>query len=87
VVAYTDRSAIFDPAHADRLHLRGGVLNNVVIIDGLVAGSWRRELKKQAVLVTVEPLWAFSPDQQQAVAQAACRYADFLGMAARLDFP
>jgi hypothetical protein len=85
VVAYTDRSAIFDPAHADRLHLRGGVLNNVVIIDGLVAGSWKRELKKQTVLVTVEPLWALSQDQQQAVAQAARRYADFMGLAANLE--
>jgi hypothetical protein len=38
VVAYTDRSAIFDPAYADRLHMRGGVLNNVLILNG-----WQRQ--------------------------------------------
>ena len=85
VVAYTDRSAIFDPTLAHRLHLRGGVLNNVVVIDGLVSGGWKRELKKQGVLVTVEPLWTLSPEEEQAVEQAARRYGDFLGLPVTLN--
>jgi hypothetical protein len=84
VVAYTDRSAIVDPDQTGHLHLRGGVLNNVVILNGLVAGGWTRELKKQAVRVTVEPIRALTTVENQAVEQATRQYADHLGRTAEI---
>lgn len=85
VVAYVDRNAIFDQAHADKLHMRGGVLNNVIVIDGIVAGGWRREIKKDSVRLFVEPIQALSPAEQQALEFAVQRYGEFLGMQAVLQ--
>ena len=36
-VAYTDRSAMLDPAHA--IEARGGILNPVIVVDGQVIGT------------------------------------------------
>lgn len=84
VVAYADRSAIFDEAHADKLHMRGGVLNNIIVIDGIVVGGWRREIKKDSVRVFVEPVTPFSMKDQQALESTVKRYGDFLGLQAEL---
>ena len=84
VVAFVDRSAIFDEAHADKLHMRGGVLNHVIVVDGIVAGGWRREIKKDAVRVFVEPIQALSPYEQQALESAVQQYGEFLGLRAEI---
>jgi hypothetical protein len=83
VVAYVDRSAIFDPTHAHRLHMRGGVLNNVALINGLVVGGWTREVKKDGVTVTVSPLWSLQPAEIQALHQAVVRYGVASGVPAK----
>lgn len=83
VVAYTGRGAIFDPALSHKLHLRGGVLNNVLVIDGLVAGGWKREFKKGEVLVTIELIRQLSVAELQAVEEAARLYGEFMGLNAR----
>jgi hypothetical protein len=84
VVAYVERSAIFDPTHAHRLHMRGGVLNNVSLVDGLVVGGWTREIKKSGVTVTLSPLWPLQPTEIQALEQAVVRYGDASGIPATL---
>ncbi len=84
VVAYVDRDAIFDPIYADKLHMRGGVLNNVITIDGIVAGGWRREIKKDTVRVFVEPIEPLSDAEQQALETAVQQYGSFLELPAVL---
>ncbi len=84
VVAYASRDAIFDPACADRLHMRGGVLNNTLIIDGMVRGSWRREIKKSGIRVIVDPLWRLDEAERQAVENAAKKYGAFWSQPAEM---
>jgi hypothetical protein len=85
VVAYSDRTAIIDRALPNRLHLHGGILNNVVVIDGFVAGGWKRTLTRQAVRVQIEPLGQYSPEAQQAVEEAVQHYGRYLGLDTRLE--
>ncbi len=80
VVAYTDRDAIFDPAFSDQLHLRGGVLNNVLIVNGLVSGSWSRKFKKNEVQLRVNLLWPLTTPEQQALERAVQHYGEFYGL-------
>jgi hypothetical protein len=80
-VGYTNHDAVFDAARAKALDPRGAVvLGHVLVIDGQVAGAWKRTLGKAAVSVTVQTFAPLSAAEQAAVARAAARYGAFLGL-------
>lgn len=86
IVSYSDRSAISSGVQTDRLDSRGNVLfNNTLILDGQVAGTWQRTLKKNEVAVTLMPFTQLTEAHQQAAAEAAARYGTFLGMTVTLQ--
>lgn len=78
-VAYKDRTAIIDPAFAKRVNAGGGMLNAVVVVNGLVAGTWKRALGGNSVDITVSPFRALSARETQALEKEGARYAKFLG--------
>jgi Winged helix DNA-binding domain len=51
-VAYKDRSDVLDPAHNKR---SGNGLKPVIVINGRIAGTWRRVIQKEKVLVETSP--------------------------------
>lgn len=53
-VAYRDRSAILDEAHAAAT--RNGIFSPVVLVDGHIAGTWRRETTRDDVRVVIDML-------------------------------
>lgn len=78
-VGYTDRSAIFDEAHASKLDSRGSVLaQHVIMTAGGIAASWKRTLKKNSVAIEVTLFRTLTTTERTALKQAAQRYADFL---------
>ncbi|MEA2491145.1 MAG: hypothetical protein QOH21_2937 [Acidobacteriota bacterium] len=78
-VAYKNRSAVLDPVHTKRVNAGGGMINAIVVIDGLVAGNWKRVLTGQSVEVTVSPFRALTARETKALEHEASRYAAFLG--------
>jgi hypothetical protein len=54
------------------------------VIDGRVVGTWRRTVKKDAVIIEPAPFVPFTPAEKDAFAQAATRFGDFLGLVVRL---
>ncbi len=80
LVGYSDRSAVLDPQVMKSVNAGGGMLSPVILIDGRVAGTWKRTLKKDRV--EVSPVWFDQPGEEQMAAfrQAAARYAEFLGL-------
>jgi len=76
-VAYRDRSAILDSAHAIQAGY-GGILSPTVVVDGKVVGTWKRTLTRNAVIVTPSYFTKISEAQANAVAVAAERYGRFL---------
>lgn len=81
-VAYRDRSAVLDPAHASRVNAGGGVLKPVVVIGGRVVGAWTRMLKKGSVVITPAPFARLDGLAVDALESAARRYGQFLGQTA-----
>ena len=65
-VAYRDRSAVVDPRFAARASA-GGMLHPLVVVDGRVAGTWRRARH----VVAVTPWRALSPGERRAVEEEA----------------
>jgi hypothetical protein len=84
LVGYTDRSAVLSPEHVRQINAGGGILSPTIVIDGQVAGTWKRALKKGAVVIT--PAWFASPKppQVRAFTLAAERYGAFLGLPVEL---
>jgi len=77
-VAYKDRSAVLDPAHG-RVMSSNGIFYPVIVLDGQVAGTWRRVFKQGSVMITLSPFAPLKKKEQQAAALAAERYGAFLG--------
>lgn len=84
VLGYGERSAVLDPTFANRICPGGnGVFNPTVVIDGKVAGTWKRTLKKAGVLVEWTPFHPLTAAQEAALAVAAQRYSHFLALPLR----
>src|SRR5216684_6296515 len=79
-VGYTDRSAIFDVLHTNKLDPRGGLLTNTMVLDGQVVGTWKRAFKKNAVVIEANPFTPLSNTETRAFAASANRFGAFLRM-------
>lgn len=85
-VAYKDRGAAVDAA--DLKAFGYGVNLNNIIIDGRIAGYWKREIKKDKAAIDLHPLREWSDQDRSAVHAAAERYAAYLGLPHRTEeFP
>ena len=71
-VAYRDRDAFLDPAHAKRT--RNGIFSAVVVIDGRIAGLWRRGKRG----IETELFARHGAAAREAVDRAVTRYTEFV---------
>jgi hypothetical protein len=78
-VAYKDRSAVLDPAHAKQANSGNGILYPIIVVGGQVVGTWNRELKKNTLAISQSPFAKLKRAENQAIAEAASRYGKFLG--------
>jgi Winged helix DNA-binding domain len=79
-IAYKDRSAISDGKYIEKLFSMGNALTSVLLLDGKVAGTWKRVLKKGGVEMTVNPLRPLSQSEREEIEAEAVRYGKFLEM-------
>lgn len=82
IVGYRDRSAILDTAAVDRTVIgTNGMMFPTVVVDGSVAGTWKRTIRKQEISLALR---LFSPlkttIRHQLVTAAGERYGKFMGM-------
>jgi hypothetical protein len=78
-VAYKDRGAVLSPLNAKREDSRHGILSPTIVVNSQVVGTWKRTLKRDAVVVTPSPFAKLNGDEARAVTAAAGRYGEFLG--------
>lgn len=83
-VAYRDRTAVLSPSDAGRAG--NGIFRHVLVIDGRVAGTWGRALRKDSVVITLSPFVKVGRVEARAVASAADRYGKFLGVSVELQY-
>src|SRR5712692_5922788 len=79
-VGYRDRSAL---THADRrfepgFFSFGSILSNIVIVDGLVRGEWRRTLARDGLRVEIRIPHRLQATESAAIGEAGRRLAAFL---------
>jgi hypothetical protein len=81
ISGYQDRSAMVDPAFFEPLRAMGNGLVNIVVVDGLVVGAWRRAEKKNEGKIELLLFRALDEAERAAVTAAGNRYGDFFGKA------
>jgi hypothetical protein len=80
LVAYRDRGDVLAPRYARRLNAGGGMLGPCVVVDGRVAGTWRRTPARAGAALQVDLFEPVSVGEQAAIDSAARRYGAFLGL-------
>jgi hypothetical protein len=83
-VAYRDRSDIIDPRYSVRVNAGGGVLKPVIVLDGVVVGTWQRSMEKRGATIRPTLFRRLGPDDRRALDKAAARYGRFLGTPAEV---
>jgi hypothetical protein len=80
VAGYRDRSAIVTPAHGATLIAMGNALAHIVVLDGRIAGTWKRTVTSKSVACEVSLFTTPTTGARRAIGAAAHRYAEFLGL-------
>ena len=81
IVGYTDRSAIFESSHANKLDARSNPLfQHTIVINGQITGTWKRAFKKDAVIIELTPFAPMTKDERDIIIMEAKKYGAFLKM-------
>jgi len=81
LLGYQDRSAVLDAENAEKICPGGnGMFASTIVIDGKVAGTWKRTIKKSSISISAASFAKLSRAQRGAFKQAAERYAMFMGL-------
>jgi hypothetical protein len=86
-VGYADRSPVIALEDLPRLRARDdSIFTNVVLLDGLIVGTWGRTLGTRDVRITVNRLRPQEADEVAAIETAATRYGAFLALRPTVHF-
>jgi hypothetical protein len=85
-IAYKDRSALGPERHIERFISMGNALTSVLVLDGRIAGTWKRVIGKGRVEITARPFEKPRKAEKAAMEAAAAGYAAFLGLPMSLRF-
>ncbi len=79
-IGYKDGRAIGSAAVGELLAGMGNALQNVIILDGQIVGTWRRAIKSGSLLIALHPLKQLTESENAAVVRAAGLYGEFLDL-------
>jgi hypothetical protein len=81
LLGYKDRSAVLDAEHAEKICPgANGVFFPTIVINGRVVGTWKRTVKKSAIVIIATPFTILNKAEQTAFNKAAHRYGEFFNM-------
>ena len=80
ISGYKDYSAYGDESVSKKLRQLGNALHFIIVIDGLIVGTWRRELSKDSVEIQTNLFRKLSIHENEALLEAGQKYGRFLGV-------
>lgn len=84
ISSYRSREVIVTPADGARLIGQGNALAWLLVLNGQVAGTWRRVVERGGIRVELESFRRLTAPERQAVDAMVARYAKFLNTAVTL---
>ncbi len=85
-IAYKDRSALGGEAFGDVLKSMGNDLTALLVIDGRIAGTWKRTIGNGKAELIVSPLRRLTKEERAATEEAAERYGTFVQLPVVIQF-
>ena len=80
LLGYGDRSAVLDDLHAGKIVPgNNGIFLPTVVVNGRVVGTWKRQPRGKAVVISVQPFAKLPKSSEPAIKAAAERYSAFVG--------
>lgn len=77
-MGFKDKRPMLDEAFSKHLSPPNGLLPYIILLNGKVAGTWRRNIKKNVIGLEYAPFKPFSAAQQKALKDAAKSYGKFM---------
>jgi Winged helix DNA-binding domain len=84
--AYKDRTAMGTGEVDGKLIALGSALSSIIVVDGQVAGTWKRTLSKDAVTIDINLFTQLTKAEQRALSLAAQRYGEFVERPVRIEY-
>jgi hypothetical protein len=78
-VAYKDRDAVLASDHARHVYVGGGMIHAIVVVNGVVAGGWKRKVTSRGIELTVSNFRELNARERSALKREIARYAAFVG--------
>jgi DNA glycosylase AlkZ-like len=85
ISSYKDRSAMAGEALTKQFRAMGNALQYIIIVDGQYVGTWKRILKKDAVIIQLNPLTELNKEENEVITGAARKYGTFLDLPVVLE--
>ena len=83
-IAYKDRGDISEGRDIERMISMGNALTAVIVLNGRVAGTWRKAMKKNSVGISLNPFGKLDNTEREALESEVARYGKFVGKPAFL---
>ncbi|HII92043.1 MAG TPA: winged helix DNA-binding domain-containing protein [Methanosarcina sp.] len=85
VIAYRDRGYISEARDIERMISRGNAFTSVIILNGKVAGTWDKALKKSTlkentIEIRLNPFQQLNGEEEEALELEVARYGKFVGI-------
>jgi len=80
VMGYRDRSAMLGSLEREKFNAGGVAFDNLIVINGMLVGSWKRTLSKREVSIETNLNTRLTKVEQKAVDAAAAEFGRFLGL-------
>ncbi len=78
IIAYTDRTAALNSDHLKKTVIRNGMFMPVIVINGQVAGLWKRTIKKDEVFVETDYFRSIRKSEEKPIREQFEKFASFL---------
>lgn len=78
LISYKDRTASLPPKHHHKAVSNNGIFHPVITVQGKIAGTWKRTIKKNQVHIETRYLESVEKDVRSRVKKAFTRFARFL---------
>ena len=79
LLAHADKTHLIEPQHYKKVYRAVGQISAVLLVRGRIAGTWRHELRKGRLEISVQPFAALPPGVRRGIEAEAEKLEQFLG--------
>jgi hypothetical protein len=80
IISYRNSEPLLDPDHTGLIESQNPLFAHILVIDGRVLGTWRRDFEKEQVVITLRRFVELDEEQETAVRKAGEAFGRFWGL-------